>query len=178
MNYWLRPSFELNNVSSIDKENELIIRVCKLRGVTIEELKSKKRQRNIVESRFIIFYILVEYCNYSLTQAGDLFNRDHSTVHYAKTTVKSLMTFDKRMNSEISSLMDFVRYNFQIVEPAPIEKRKSKYVGVSWYKERHKWVARKKINGKMEYLGLYDDEYLASLAYQNETVNRIYKLKL
>jgi len=42
----------------------------------------------------------------------------------------------------------------------------SKYVGVSWHKPTGKWMSRINIKDKQIYLGLFDDEYDAHLAYQ------------
>jgi len=44
----------------------------------------------------------------------------------------------------------------------------SKYTGVSWSKRRKKWTVQIKNNGKSKYLGSFDSEYDAHLAYQNE----------
>jgi hypothetical protein len=43
----------------------------------------------------------------------------------------------------------------------------SKYVGVHWHKSYDKWQSLIRINGKQIYLGRYDNEYDAHLAYQN-----------
>lgn len=47
-------------------------------------------------------------------------------------------------------------------------KSSSKYIGVNWHKRDKKWEARILINGKREYLGLYENEYDAHIAYQNK----------
>ena len=44
----------------------------------------------------------------------------------------------------------------------------SKYVGVSYDFNRRKWSARLKHNGKYLFLGRFNDEYEAHLAYQNK----------
>ena len=43
----------------------------------------------------------------------------------------------------------------------------SKYLGVSWFQERKKWVAQIKINGKPTYLGIFIDEVEAAKAYDS-----------
>ena len=43
----------------------------------------------------------------------------------------------------------------------------SKYVGVTWNKDRDKWVSRITINGKFKYLGYFTSEEEAAEAYQN-----------
>ena len=47
-------------------------------------------------------------------------------------------------------------------------KYSSKYKGVSWHKKANKWTASIHINGKGVYLGIFNCELAASLAYQNE----------
>jgi len=51
-------------------------------------------------------------------------------------------------------------------------KSSSKYVGVSWHKNRNKWQSYISINGKLKYLGLFTYEKEAAQAYQNE-LNKI-----
>ena len=41
----------------------------------------------------------------------------------------------------------------------------SKYRGVSWHKGHNKWRAEVRMDGKKVYLGHYDDEFQAALAY-------------
>jgi hypothetical protein len=47
----------------------------------------------------------------------------------------------------------------------------SKYKGVCWHKDRNKWKADININGKLKYLGSFDIEHEAHLAYQNALNN-------
>ncbi len=42
----------------------------------------------------------------------------------------------------------------------------SEYVGVCWDKSKNKWRSEIRIKGKSIFLGLFDDEYDAHLAYQ------------
>ena len=51
----------------------------------------------------------------------------------------------------------------------------SKYIGVSWYKPNKKWRATIRIDGKIKYLGLFDNEEEASEAYQKK-YNELMKL--
>jgi hypothetical protein len=43
----------------------------------------------------------------------------------------------------------------------------SKYTGVSWHSRDKNWQASIRINGKKAYLGSFQDESEAALAYQN-----------
>ena len=60
-----------------------------------------------------------------------------------------------------------------------LKKYTSKYVGVSWRKDRHKWTSRINIGSKYKSLGVFDNEVDAHLAYQkalsdNKILNSIF----
>ena len=41
------------------------------------------------------------------------------------------------------------------------------YKGVSWHKGTQKWASNINVDGKMEYLGIFEDERDAAIAYNN-----------
>lgn len=47
----------------------------------------------------------------------------------------------------------------------PTRGASSQYRGVYWFKQRRKWVARVKVNGKGKFLGYFDSEEGAALAW-------------
>jgi hypothetical protein len=49
-------------------------------------------------------------------------------------------------------------------------KYSSKYVGVSWDKRQYKWMSQIRINGKLNFLGRFENEQEASRAYQTALV--------
>lgn len=49
-------------------------------------------------------------------------------------------------------------------------KYSSKYKGVSWHKQRNKWLASIKINGKQKNLGYFKCELAAAVVYQKELI--------
>lgn len=50
-------------------------------------------------------------------------------------------------------------------------KYSSQYKGVSWCKNKNKWRSEIYINKKSKFLGYFENEYDAHLAYQNELQN-------
>jgi hypothetical protein len=54
------------------------------------------------------------------------------------------------------------------------QKKSSQYIGVCWIKNRNKWMANIRIDGKLKYLGLYEKEIDAHLAYQNALNTLVY----
>lgn len=73
---------------------EIIInRICRAYGVNVEDLKSKKRNAEIVNIRQICMYVLYKKIHLNLTQIGTLLRRDHSTVISSiKKIEKSIQT--------------------------------------------------------------------------------------
>ena len=63
--------------------------------------------------------------------------------------------------------------NLEIVSPRENTNKKhikssSNSVGVSWHKEKNKWISQIFINGKLKFLGYFKTESEASNAYQIE----------
>lgn len=70
-----------------------------------------------------------------------------------------------RLNNSVS--------NLEIVTPRENTNKKhlqtsSSSTGVSWHKEKSKWISQIYFNGKLKFLGYFKTESEASNAYQNE----------
>jgi len=102
---------------------------------------------------------------------------------YKKIRVHQLvaMAFLNHKPTKMKSVIDHINSdkldnrveNLQVVSQRfNVSKRQgvftSKYTGVSWSKCRNKWVSLIRINGKTTYLGAYNCELAAALAYQNK----------
>lgn len=169
MNYWCMPSFKTTNVDKEDLLDGLIKRVCKIRNISLEQLKSKTRHRNLVESRYIIFYLLVKYCNYGTKEAGAIFGKEHSTVIHARKTIEDLKEFNPTIKENLESLMDYVKYSFgdnsEIKDT--LMAKTSGYRGVSWNNSNKKWRVTIYIKkGENYHVGYYKLEHDAYIAYQ------------
>ena len=64
-------------------------------NVTIDDMRSASRRRNIVNARFIFSTILYELTGFSYSHIGQLINRDHATVLYHIKTCRQLIDIDK-----------------------------------------------------------------------------------
>lgn len=53
--------------------------------------------------------------------------------------------------------------------------KSSQYTGVYWHKRDEKWMSQIRINGKVKYLGYFENEYAAHLAYLNASKNLLNK---
>lgn len=64
-------------------------------NVTIDDMRSASRRRNIVNARFIFSKILHDITGFSYSHIGQLINRDHATVLYHIKTCRQLIDIDK-----------------------------------------------------------------------------------
>lgn len=98
-----------------DKKDDFILRikerdpklitvaVCEMLGVTLDQLKSNTRKRDVVEARYIAMsLIMIANPELTLKEVGAMFNRDHSTVVYARDTYNKLMEGDKAFQDKVA----------------------------------------------------------------------------
>lgn len=71
-----------------------------------------------------------------------------------------------KLNNNVSNLQ-IVTHRKNLSLGYKNKKTSSKYTGVCWDKGRKKWLSNIYINKKHKYLGRFDNEYDAHLAYQN-----------
>lgn len=83
------------------------------------------------------------------TQNGNTVVVDHINHDKTDNNVKNLQVISHRENS-----------------CKRLKKYTSKYVGVSWRKDRNKWTARINLNGVYKHLGNFTDEKQAYFEYQ------------
>ncbi|HPD64993.1 MAG TPA: chromosomal replication initiator protein DnaA [Bacteroidia bacterium] len=81
-------------------------------NVSIEEIKSKTRKRNIVQARQISMYFAKKLTNSSLCVIGKHFgSRDHSTVIHACQTVDDLKDSDPEYNAKLNEIQKLIMIN-------------------------------------------------------------------
>jgi chromosomal replication initiation ATPase DnaA len=94
-------------VQRIQKRNpkDIIQAVCETVNLTEAALKSNLRKREVVEARYIaIILILNANPDLTLKQVGHMFNREHSTVIYARDTYYQLIVCDKNFQDKVASV--------------------------------------------------------------------------
>jgi chromosomal replication initiator protein len=81
-------------------------------GISIEQIKSKTRKREIVQARQISMYFAKQLTKASLKNIGMYFGgRDHSTVIHACQTVNDLIDTDKKFKSDVEELSKRIKIN-------------------------------------------------------------------
>lgn len=89
-----------------NKATRIMIHVCKKRNVSIEELESKTRQRNISTTRQIIAYIIKKTTKLTLSEIGQYCGgHPHDQVIYSLKVVANLIETDKKFKEEINSIL-------------------------------------------------------------------------
>ena len=77
-------------------DEKILSEVEQIFGITALDMKSKKRQNEIVEARQIAMYVMRETTQLSQKAIGAEFGgRDHTTVLHSVTSVKDLMAKDQ-----------------------------------------------------------------------------------
>ena len=84
---------------------KIVKRVMVNYRITKDELLSKKRNREFVESRQIIMYAMREKFGYTFREAGAYFGKDHATALYGIRNIKGIMETDKEFKQKISELL-------------------------------------------------------------------------
>ncbi|MBJ8350068.1 chromosomal replication initiator protein DnaA [Streptococcus sp. CSL7508-lung] len=84
--------------------------VGKFYGVTTKEIKSTKRNQNIVLARQVAIFLVREMTDNSLPKIGKEFGgRDHSTVLYAYNKIKNMLAQDDNLMIEIKSIKNTIK---------------------------------------------------------------------
>lgn len=83
--------------------------VTKHFGISIEDVKSKKRTENISNARHTAIYIIRNMTNLSLKEIGNIFGRDHATVLSSIGKIDTSVKTKNRSASEIKKLMKEIK---------------------------------------------------------------------
>jgi len=81
-------------------------------GISVENIKSKTRKREITQARQISMYFAKQLTKASLKNIGAYFGgRDHSTVIHACQTVNDLIDTDKRFKEDVEEIEKRIKIN-------------------------------------------------------------------
>jgi len=99
-------------VEQITASPDIIMDVAvEILHVSLEELKSNSRRREISRARQIAMYLMRQHTDLSLPRIGEKFGgKDHTTVIYSCDKVAKLLRTDRALNQTISLLSDRINY--------------------------------------------------------------------
>ena len=73
-------------------------------SVPQEELKGRTRTKEIAFARNVAIYIIRKITDLSLPAIGKLFDKDHSTIHYAVNSIKTEIKSNSVLNNQIEEI--------------------------------------------------------------------------
>ncbi|MDO4814266.1 MAG: chromosomal replication initiator protein DnaA [Gemella sp.] len=75
--------------------------------ISVDDILSSKRVKEVVTARMVAIYLCRELTDLSLPAIGTIFNKDHSSIHYANSKVASMIVENKNNIVEhIESIKD------------------------------------------------------------------------
>ena len=83
--------------------------VCHYFQVTLEELRSSSRRKNVVLPRNLGMYLCRKMTGLSLDSIGKVFGRNHSTVLYSVNLIENRSRRDPKLRNQVEFLADQVR---------------------------------------------------------------------
>lgn len=100
---------------------DMILYTCeKITGITMEQLRSKSRKREIKDVRHMAATLSSEYTNLTLKEIGQLMGkRDHSTIHNSLDTCKDLRDSEKKFNKVFLKIEEVIK---EAVKPDPNQR--------------------------------------------------------
>jgi len=97
----------INTIISI---SDIQTQVSKFYDVTVKDIKSTKRNQNIVLARQVAMYLAREMTDNSLPKIGKEFGgRDHSTVLHAYNKIKNILSQDDSLRIEIDTIKNKIK---------------------------------------------------------------------
>jgi chromosomal replication initiator protein len=82
----------------------IIKKVAEQLGITPEDIKGRRRTKNIVLARHLSVYLLRDILMLNLKLIGEIMNRDHSSVLYSINKIKYLLPKNKEMNKIVANI--------------------------------------------------------------------------
>ncbi len=100
--------FTTGTLSPLMIVDRVFIEVSRKTGVTVEDIKGKKRQSDIAHARHLCCYLISRLTDYSLSSIGDIFNHDHSTAHNSLKKIKEKMEKDSDLKETVDKLISTI----------------------------------------------------------------------
>lgn len=100
----LKETFSADKQLNISVDS-IIKAVANHYNLSFADLKGKKRTKNIMMPRQIAMYIAREITEYSTTELGAEFNKDHTTVMHACQKIEEMIKNDSQLESNIEMII-------------------------------------------------------------------------
>ena len=88
---------------------KIISTVSKYYGISVEEIKSKKKTEAVANARHIAIYIIRQLTEKSSKEIGAIFSRDHTTILSSCDRVSTMMKTMIKVDSDIKKIMKEIK---------------------------------------------------------------------
>ena len=96
--------------ANMETVNKVIDRVCKICLVSKHDIFSKGRTRDVVRARSILYNLLHESYDVSISSMSRVFNQDHTTIIHSVKTIEKLKVENSEINNGINYLKNQIMY--------------------------------------------------------------------
>ena len=86
-------------------QDKIFNAVARKYGVTVEDIRGKRRTREIAQARHVCIYIMRTVTDLSLPSIGRVFNRDHTTILSSVDTIAEKIREDASLENDIEDLI-------------------------------------------------------------------------
>ncbi len=86
-------------------QDKIFHAVARKYGVTVEDIRGKRRTREIAQARHVCIYIMRTVTDLSLPSIGRVFNRDHTTILSSVDTIQAKIREDASLENDIDDLI-------------------------------------------------------------------------
>ena len=86
-------------------QDKIFNAVARKYGVTVEDIRGKRRTREIAQARHVCIYIMRTVTDLSLPSIGRVFNRDHTTILSSVDTIQAKIREDASLENDIDDLI-------------------------------------------------------------------------
>lgn len=93
------------STSPTEKAEKIIEEASRIYGISVEDIKSSKRSKEISTPRHIAVYVIRKITNLSVVEIGKLFNRDYSTVIASINKITEEILTDREMERVVNGLI-------------------------------------------------------------------------
>ncbi len=97
------------NIPNDAMVEKILLSISKKYGVSVEDIKSKKKTDNIANARHISVYIIRKLTDLSLKEIGKILGRDHSTIISSVNKVELNMRTIKNYENDINLLIKEIK---------------------------------------------------------------------
>jgi hypothetical protein len=101
------PMRDAKPAGTLPTVSEIARIVANYSGITLEQIQSAARSRDVVDARFITIWVMRTACGHSLTYIGEqLGNRDHTSILNGVSRIRKIRATDPGKKNTIDNICD------------------------------------------------------------------------